>query len=419
MANGTDGRTSNFFMIDNAVVDQLGGELGPMGGWLYVVIVRHINRQTGVAFPSVRTLAEKCGMTKQSVRKHMLRLEELGLIAVERRQNADGSYRANLYRLVDLAADEVSNDTAQVVGNEIAHPGQEATNPVNLVTQVGNEITQGVGNETGKGVGNEVVHKKTKDQQNESLEQNEPENGAPPLAGAPASDDAPATLAEQVAAFDPDTADWTAVYVTSTAGALNMAALWEAERLERRHVAAILAQERARPEDDQRRDAIGRATYWLRCLDQGEAMRQRDGLIEAHYAHQRSALGVEHLPINWGKERPFALRLAERGYDASRIEAFADDVRRHDSRGYWSGDQDGVPKPIELSYVDKYIEAWEARQKGHSNGAGQRSDGGAGSGGAAGAGQTLTEQLYPDWHAQLRQLDNPDNPRRQLKSQSA
>src|SRR5690554_1819712 len=57
----SDERRHAFFILDNALIDD--HSLTPHEGWLYAVIVRHVNYQTNVAFPSHNTLARKSGMS--------------------------------------------------------------------------------------------------------------------------------------------------------------------------------------------------------------------------------------------------------------------------------------------------------------------------------------------------------------------
>jgi len=79
----SDDRYGGYFTIDNTVVDDY--DLTPHEGWLYVVIVRHINKQSGIAFPSIATLAEKSGMSKRKVSDGIKALEAKGLLKILRR----------------------------------------------------------------------------------------------------------------------------------------------------------------------------------------------------------------------------------------------------------------------------------------------------------------------------------------------
>ena len=80
-----------FFMIEDAVVEHYG--LNPYEGWLYVVIVKHANRKTGEAFPSIATLVRETCMSKSSVIRYIKTLEAKRLIRVDRDENAHGQDR--------------------------------------------------------------------------------------------------------------------------------------------------------------------------------------------------------------------------------------------------------------------------------------------------------------------------------------
>jgi predicted transcriptional regulator len=101
MTKGTDQREPGFFIIDNEVIENY--DLGPFAGWLYVVIVKHINRQTNKTFPSIATLAEKAGMSKPSVIKYLSELENKNLIRIERSRDPEtGEHKPNHYYLVQV-----------------------------------------------------------------------------------------------------------------------------------------------------------------------------------------------------------------------------------------------------------------------------------------------------------------------------
>lgn len=79
-----------FFMVEDAVLDY---KLTPYEGWLYIVIVKHADRKTGEAFPSIKTLASITGMSRASVIRATKSLEAKGLISVTRDENAAGKDR--------------------------------------------------------------------------------------------------------------------------------------------------------------------------------------------------------------------------------------------------------------------------------------------------------------------------------------
>lgn len=100
MTDQATDKRPGFFMIENDVIDKL--DLAPHTGWLYCTIVRHINQQTGVAFPGIATLAEKSGMSKPSVITHLDKLEAIGLIYVDRQKKPDGGNAPNHYYLLSV-----------------------------------------------------------------------------------------------------------------------------------------------------------------------------------------------------------------------------------------------------------------------------------------------------------------------------
>jgi DNA-binding transcriptional ArsR family regulator len=103
---GTDTRPP-FFSIEESVIDDY--DLHPLAGWLYVVIVRHINRKKNDAFPSIARLARIAKMSKASVLRYTKVLEELGLIEVIREKDDSGEKQVNHYRL--LTATRVVSDS--------------------------------------------------------------------------------------------------------------------------------------------------------------------------------------------------------------------------------------------------------------------------------------------------------------------
>ncbi len=80
MSKLIDGRPA-FFMVEDAVFNF---SLTPYEGWVYMAILKHANRQTGVAFPGVGTLAKLCQMSKSQVLRAIDTLERKGFIDVER-----------------------------------------------------------------------------------------------------------------------------------------------------------------------------------------------------------------------------------------------------------------------------------------------------------------------------------------------
>ena len=93
-------RTDSFTLIQNYVLDHY--HLCAEEFYLYVAIARHINRDSGLAWPSYRRLMKVTGLARATVAKYLKTLEHKRLIAIIRRCKAGTKARAvNLYRLLD------------------------------------------------------------------------------------------------------------------------------------------------------------------------------------------------------------------------------------------------------------------------------------------------------------------------------
>lgn len=93
-----DNREGGFFWADNEIIDKYGAELGPFGIAVYMALSRHANRNR--CFPSFGGIAKRIGASRPTVVKAIKKLEELGLISVERgRQTESGDWDSNVYIL--------------------------------------------------------------------------------------------------------------------------------------------------------------------------------------------------------------------------------------------------------------------------------------------------------------------------------
>ena len=98
---GSDSRRYNFFIGDNEIVDDY--DLGPFAGWLYIVILRHLNQLQQVSFPSLATLAKEAGMSEPTVIKYIAVLQEKKLIEVEKQFDTEKKeYGNNHYRILPV-----------------------------------------------------------------------------------------------------------------------------------------------------------------------------------------------------------------------------------------------------------------------------------------------------------------------------
>lgn len=98
-------------VLDTAIIDGYG--LHPLAGWLYVVIARHVNCDTGEGFPSVVQLAKLANMSRASVLRYTKDLEAANLIQVDRRKGRNRNEN-NIYKLL-TATSEVSDSNQRSV----------------------------------------------------------------------------------------------------------------------------------------------------------------------------------------------------------------------------------------------------------------------------------------------------------------
>jgi hypothetical protein len=99
----------------------------------------------GWCWPSMPTLAERLGVTRQAVQRSIRQLAELGYIEVERRYRPDGTQDRNRYRLLfDRALFEVRNRAADD-GSEWGQPDVAVGQPDVAAPQRGRQGDRNVG----------------------------------------------------------------------------------------------------------------------------------------------------------------------------------------------------------------------------------------------------------------------------------
>ena len=97
---GEDSKTG-FVMINNNFLYSWSGIIGPGPSVLYMDLLSYCYGKKTHAWPSVRTLAEDLGITKNSVRKYREVLIKFGLIKkMYKRRLPDGNYQTNVYEIV-------------------------------------------------------------------------------------------------------------------------------------------------------------------------------------------------------------------------------------------------------------------------------------------------------------------------------
>ncbi|EOV9528889.1 DnaD domain protein [Bacillus cytotoxicus] len=109
-----------FFMVENDAIDNC--DLDVYEFKTYAVIVRHANRDTQSAFPSLTTLTEKVGCGRKKIIQCIKSLEEKRYIQKVKRKDDQGNNLSNIYYV--LPAPSVSQKLVVSEGNQGSVPEQ-------------------------------------------------------------------------------------------------------------------------------------------------------------------------------------------------------------------------------------------------------------------------------------------------------
>lgn len=102
--NGLSGTGAAMIATYSKIADSVVDEgLGPYAGWLYTVIVRHMNRKTNELRKTVKELATLANMSSRSVIRYTKLLEAKNLLNVIRNQDGDVA-DINVYQLCGESA---------------------------------------------------------------------------------------------------------------------------------------------------------------------------------------------------------------------------------------------------------------------------------------------------------------------------
>ena len=80
-----------FSAIPNEFIDA-SGDLSDQGRWLFVLLRRYTNGQTGKAFPSYKVIQDRTGWTPKTIAKAVRELEDAGWIEREKTYNGPTNY---------------------------------------------------------------------------------------------------------------------------------------------------------------------------------------------------------------------------------------------------------------------------------------------------------------------------------------
>lgn len=95
-----DEREFGFYIISNAIVDD--ERLNAYDMAVYNVLARCANRESKSCYPSMATICKKTGIkSRNTVKKSINHLVELGYLRVEQRKMPDGDFMSNIYYLLN------------------------------------------------------------------------------------------------------------------------------------------------------------------------------------------------------------------------------------------------------------------------------------------------------------------------------
>jgi hypothetical protein len=96
------------YRVDNIIVDEYGEKIGAIGIAIYNVLARHADRQTGICYPCIGTIAKKLRLGRTTVKKYLRILLNHCLIAIAPRMSEAGDPTSNSYMLLDPSPEKVA-----------------------------------------------------------------------------------------------------------------------------------------------------------------------------------------------------------------------------------------------------------------------------------------------------------------------
>ena len=96
------------YRVDNIIIDEYGEKIGAIGVAIYNVLARHADRQTGICYPCIGTIAKKLKLGRTTVKKYLRILLNHCLIAIAPRMSEAGDPTSNSYMLLDPSPEKVA-----------------------------------------------------------------------------------------------------------------------------------------------------------------------------------------------------------------------------------------------------------------------------------------------------------------------
>lgn len=95
-----DFRNKSFFMVDDAYLNGYAKILGTTTSMVYFAICRSADKEQ-IAFPSQQYIAEKLGLHRKTINRHIKKLQDYNIIKIEKVRNHKGRFLHNTYFLLD------------------------------------------------------------------------------------------------------------------------------------------------------------------------------------------------------------------------------------------------------------------------------------------------------------------------------
>lgn len=99
-----DLRNGDWYWIQKSVLEDYGRKIGAIGLALYNAYCNYANSQTGIAYPSVKTLCRVLNVTKQTIFKYNAILEKYRLIRID---SGKGRKKVNVVYLLKIKVNDV------------------------------------------------------------------------------------------------------------------------------------------------------------------------------------------------------------------------------------------------------------------------------------------------------------------------
>jgi hypothetical protein len=120
----------NTYRVDNIIVDEYGEKIGAIGVAIYNVLARHADRQTGICYPCIGTIAKKLALGRTTVKKYLRILLNHCLIAIAPRMSEAGDPTSNCYMLLDPSPEKIALRRRQLEALLIPQQGTFRLDPV-------------------------------------------------------------------------------------------------------------------------------------------------------------------------------------------------------------------------------------------------------------------------------------------------